>query len=248
MKRTLNVLGGFTIAALLLAVPASAQVVQSVQFGAGGFFPKGLDGRDAEDVIARNYFGETMSADPSLTDALAFDIKDFRSGHAFGEWNVSFGPHIEVGAGIGVYGKTVPTVYLDVVDENNRDIDLQLRLRVVPITGVVRFLPFGNASTVQPYVGVGVSALNFRYSEIGDFVDPTTLDIFSDRFTTTGTALGGLVVYGLRLPIGGDIYGLTLEGRTQFGKGNTGGADKGFLTDKIDLGGSMFNVGFLVRF
>lgn len=248
MKRTLNVLGGFTIAALLLAVPASAQVVQSVQFGVGGFFPKGLDGRDTQDVIARNYLGEVMPADTSLTDALAFDIKDFRAGHAFGEWNVSFGPHVEVGAGIGVYGRTVPTVYLDVVDENNLDIEQQLHLRVVPITGIVRFLPFGNAGTVQPYLGVGVSALNFRYSEIGDFVDPTTLDIFSDRFTTSGTALGGLVVYGLRLPIGGDIYGLTLEGRTQFGKGNTGGADKGFLTDKIDLGGSMFNVGFLVRF
>lgn len=252
MKRTsnnlANRLAGFAIATLLLAAPASAQVVQSVQFGVGGFFPRGLEGRDAQDVIARNYFGQTMPADTSLTDALAFDIKDFRSGHAFGEWNVSFGPHIEVGAGVGVYRRTVPTVYLDVVDENNRDIAQQLRLRVVPITGVVRFLPFGDASTVQPYVGVGVSALNFHYSEIGDFVDPTTLDIFSDRFTTSGTAIGGLVLYGLRVPLGGDIYGLTLEGRTQFGVGNTGGASKGFLTDKVDLGGSMFNVGFLVRF
>lgn len=248
MKRTWNMLGGVAIAALLLAAPASAQVVQSVQFGVGGFFPKGLDSRDADDVIARNYFGESMAADPSLSDALAFDIKDFRSGHVFGEWNVSFGPHIELGAGLGLYGRTVPTVYRDVVDENNLDIEQQLHLRVVPVTGLVRFLPFGNHGTAQPYVGVGVSAMNFRYSEIGDFVDPVTFDIFSDRYTTSGTAIGGLVVYGLRLPIGGDIYGLTLEGRTQFGKGDTGGANKGFLTDKIDLGGSMFNVGFLIRF
>jgi hypothetical protein len=57
-----------------------------------------------------------------------------------------------------------------------------------------------------------------------------------------------LIVYGVRVPIGGDIYALSLEGRYQWGVGKTGGADAGFVADKIDLSGGFFNVGFLVRF
>lgn len=235
-----------TLAVVLVATAASAQTVHSVQLGVGGFFPRGLDGRADGDVLARNFFGEPMPADPTVTDALAFRVSDFKSGHVFGEWNVAIGRHIEFGAGLGFYKRTVPTVYLDVVDENNFEIEQELRLRVVPITALVRFLPFGGSGDVQPYVGAGISALRFRYSEVGDFVDPSTLDIFPDRVVANGTALGGLLLGGVRVPLGGDIYGLGLEGRYQFGVGDL--PEGQFVADKIDLGGGQFNVTFLVRF
>jgi hypothetical protein len=132
---------------LSIAIPASAQVVQSFHVMTGGFFPRGIDSRDANDVLSRNFVGEFMPGDPTVTDALAFEIKDFRTGHLFGEWNVAFGDHIEVGAGLGFYRRSVPTLYLDVVDENRLDIEQTLKLRVVPFTALVRFLPFGNAQT-----------------------------------------------------------------------------------------------------
>ena len=48
-----------------------------------------------------------MPADPSLSDALAFEIGDFKTGQIFGEWNVGIGKHIEFGAGLGFYRRTV---------------------------------------------------------------------------------------------------------------------------------------------
>ena len=234
------------LAFVLVSTAASAQAVHSVQIGAGGVFPRGLDSRATGDVLVRNYFGEPMPGDPSVTDALAFRISDFKTGQIFGEWNVALGRHIELGAGVGFYKRTVPTVYLDVIDDNGFEIQQELKLRVVPLTALVRFLPFGGPGDVQPYVGAGISALSFRYSEFGDFVDPATLDIFPGKFVETGTAFGGLLLGGVRIPLGGDIYGLGLEGRYQWGVGDL--PDGEFVADKIDLGGGQFNVTFLVRF
>ena len=236
------------LAAFGVASPASAQVVQSIQIGTGIFAPRGFDSRVDDDVLLRDSLGEFLPADPSLSDALAFEMADFRAAQVFGEWNLAFGDHIEVGAGVGFYKRTVPTVYYDLVDEQGLDIDQTLGLRVIPITGVIRFLPFGRAGDVQPYIGAGIGAFSYRYAEVGKFVDPETLDIYDDRYTATGVAPGGVVLGGVRLPLGGDIYGLTLEGRYQFATGETGGLDEGFLADKIDLGGFQFNVGLLIRF
>ncbi len=248
MPALLRRTGFFLMGLLLAASPASAQIVQSVQIGAGFVSPRGLDSRNDDDVLLRNYFGEPLPGLPSETDALAFEIGDFRSGQLFGGWNVAFGDHVEVGAELGVYGRTVPTVYLDLVDEQGREIEQRLRLRVVPISAVVRFLPFGGPSNVQPYVGFGISALNFRYSERGEFVDGETLDIFDAEYEKSGTAMGGVLLGGVRFPLGGDIYALGIEGRYQFGTGDTGGVDNGFLADKIDLANKQLNFTFMVRF
>ena len=239
---------GLALALLIMAAPASAQVVHSVQLGAGFVFPRGLDSRDDNDVLVRNIIGESLPAIPSLSDALAFEVNDFQTGQLFGEWNVAFGDHIEVGAGLGFYRKTVPTVYLELVDDSEFEIEQQLRLRVVPVTGVVRFLPLGRPGDVQPYVGAGLSVLNFAYTERGDFVDGETLEVYPERYHASGTTLGGLLLGGVRFPLGGDIYGFGIEGRYQFGTGDTGGVEEGFLADKIDLGATQLNFTFLIRF
>jgi hypothetical protein len=239
---------GLVLLVLLTAAPASAQVVQSMHVGAGFVLPRGFDARDKDDVLIRNFLGESLPAIPSRSDALAFEISDFRTGQVFGEWNVAFGDFIEVGAGLGFYRKSVPTVYFDLVDESGLEIEQQLRLRVVPITGLVRFLPFGGPTDVQPYVGAGISILNFQYTEAGDFVDGETLDVFPDRFRARGATLGGLLLGGVRFPLGGDIYAFGIEGRYQFGTGNTGGLEEGFLADKIDLGAGQLNFTLLIRF
>jgi hypothetical protein len=239
----------FVIAALLWwAAPASAQMAHSFQGGAGIFFPRGLDSRSDGDVLARNLIGEPLPDYPSLTDALAFDIGDFQSGHVFGEWNLSWGDRIEVGAGVGFYSDTVPTLYVDLVDPNELDIEQRIQLRIIPITGIVRFLPFGTAADIQPYVGAGLAALNYHYSERGEFVDPETLDIFSQDYSKNGVTLGTVILGGVRFPLGGDVFGLGVEGRYQFGTGDTGGADEGFVADKIDLSGGQLNFSFIVRF
>jgi len=239
MMRTWIRAGGATVAALLLAAPVSAQVVQSFQIGAGVFLPRGYDARAQGDVLVE---------DLNSFEPLLFFVKDFRSGEVFGEWNVAFGPHVEVGGGLSYLGRSVPSVYRNLINNDGTEITQDLRLRMAPATAVVRFLPFGRPGEIQPYVGMGVSLINWRYSESGDFVDTSDNSIFRDRFTASGHDVGGVLLGGVRAPIGGDIYSLTAEYRYLFGEGKTGGLDAGFLGDKIDLSGGMFRFGFMVRF
>jgi hypothetical protein len=252
------------LALALVAVPASAQVTHSIQFGGGMFFPRGFDSRPTGDVFVENLTGFVL--EPNLTTALAFPevencfdrfnvrshpptcLNALRSGQISGEWLIGFGDRLEVGVGLGFTRKSIRSAYRDLYNINGNDIEQDIRLRVIPITGVVRFIPFGRPDDFQPYVGVGIGALNFRYSEIGDFVDTTDFSIFPERYIATGTAVGPLLLGGFRLPLGGDIYALTFEGRYQWGEGDTGGNDAGFVGDKIDLGGGQFNFGFLIRF
>lgn len=231
-------IAGAWLVATLMAVPASAQIVQSLHVGFGGFFPRGFDIRTP---------GDTLVADLSDAEPLAFQIGRFRSGQAFGEWNVQFGKHIELGGGVSYYSDHVPSVYANKINADGSEIEQSLGLRMVPVTGVVRFLPWGTPRTAQPYVGVGVSAIRWRYAESGQFLNPDD-SIYTDRFIATGTSVGPVALIGLRAPVGGDIYALTMEWRYQFAKGNTGGLAAGFLGDKIDLGGGSLNFGFLVRF
>ncbi len=229
---TVGLLMGAVVA---MAAPAAAQAVHSAHIGAGLFAPRTLDARSSDDVWVENL------------NTLSFNIKDFRGGTATGEWTVTFNERIEVGLGGGFYQRTVPSRYRDYINLNGAEIEQDLKLRVIPVSAVVRFLPFGRAGTVQPYVGVGVSALNWRYSETGEFVDFFDgFAVFRDRYVANGTAIGGVVLGGLRLPLGGDIYAFNTEFRYQFGEGDLN--DNGFLTDKIDLSGMNFTVGFQIRF
>jgi len=238
MRRTLTWTSGVLLAMALGATPAHAQVVQSVQFGGGFFFPRGLDSR----VV-----GDTIVADVNDVNPLAFDFGQFTSGQIAGEYHISFGQHIEASAGLGFYQDTVGSVYRNLVNADGTEIRQNLKLRITPITGIVRFLA-GRQGQVQPYFGVGVGAFNFRYSEYGQFVDPTDFSIYSAQYTVTGTPIGAIVLGGARFPIKGDIYGLTMEYRYQFAEGDTGGANNGFLGPKIDLSGGTLNFSFLLRF
>ena len=224
------------------ATTASAQVVQSVQLGAGVFFPRGFDTRVP---------GDTLVADLADANPLFFEISDFVGGTVFGEWNISFGPHVEAGAGIGYYKRTVHSVYRNLVNTDGTEIRQDLRLRITPITGVVRFLPFGKQGEVQPYVGVGVGAFNFRYSEVGQFVDPSDFSVFVPNPPYTVDGHGGRARScwaACGFPSTATSTRFSTEYRYQWASGNTGGIAAGFLGPKIDLSGGSLNFAFLIRF
>ncbi len=236
MRRTFLQAGPLLLMLAFMARPASAQVVQSLQVGGGVFVPRGAGARATGDVLVEDQH------------SLAFKMNDLTSGQVFGEWGATLGGHVELSAGVGYYRGTAHSVYQAYTNPDGSEIRQQLQLRVVPITGLVRFLPVGTPSGVQPYVGVGVSALRYRYVESGDFIDFTDFSVFNNRYLATGTAYGPVIVAGLRVPLGGDIWGLTTEWRYQGGVGTTGGTNAGFLADKIDLSGNNVNVGLLLRF
>ena len=220
------------VAAVVLLVPTVASAQQSINFSVGGFVPRGEDGRDREDVLVNNL------------DFLAFNIKDF-NGATFGaEWLASLGKNFEAGLGTGYYARTVPTVYLDFVNLNGTEIEQDIKLRVVPFTATIRFLPLGHHNGIEPYIGGGVGVLAWRYSETGEFL-ATDSSIFRGNFVTNGSASGPLFLGGIRIPVGS--WGIGFEARHQSGEGKIPAEDD-FAGTKIDLGGFTYNFTVHVRF
>lgn len=206
------------------ATAAQAQVTQSVNLGIGYFMVRGEESRDADDVLLENL------------QSLAFEVKDFNGALFNGEWLIGFGDRIELGFGAGYYQRTVPSVYAGFVDSDGSEIEQDLKLRIVPVTATVKFLPFGRPGDFQPYAGGGIALLSWKYSEVGEFVDFTDGSIFRDRYTASGSTIAPVVFGGVRLPLSGDVFAFNGELRWQGGKGDLP-ADSQLLTDTIDLGG-----------
>jgi opacity protein-like surface antigen len=219
-------------AAVLLLVPATASAQQSLNFSIGGFVPKGLDSRDSDDVLRNNL------------KFLAFDIDDFHGATYGVEWLANLGDKFEAGLGTGFYSRSVPAVYFDFVNSNGSEIEQDLKMRVVPFTATVRFLPLGHSGGFQPYIGGGVGVLSWRYSESGEFL-ATDGSIFRDSFVTDGTASGPLFLGGVRVPVG--QWGVGFELRHQSGEGKIPAVDD-FAGTSIDLGGFSYNFTVHVRF
>jgi opacity protein-like surface antigen len=239
-SRALGILG---LLALVAPATADAQITrvtnndtrQAVGVTFGWFGPRGEDARVSSDVLLANL------------DFLAFEIKDFNTGTIGGEWLVGVGDYLEAGVGVGYQRRTVPSVYRDVTFDDGFEIAQNMRLRVVPVTGTVRFLPLGRSASIQPYVGGGVSLLNWRYSEFGEFVDFTDDSIFNARYVASGNTVGPIILAGLRAPVS-DMWLVGGELRYQRGEGDTKASESGLLGDKIDLGGWSANFGIHFRF
>lgn len=212
----------------------ASELHQAVGITVGGFFPRGEGSRVGDDVLLADL------------DSLAFDVKDFTGGTISGEWIVGLGDFLEAGVGAGFYQRSVPSVYRSSVNANGSEIAQDLKLRIVPLTATVRFLPAGRGS-VEPYVGAGFGAFRWNYSEIGEFVDDFDNSIFRGRYLADGTAFGPVVLGGVRFPFG-DMMDIGGEVRYQKAQGDTKPEQSELLGSKIDLGGWNAALTFHVRF
>jgi hypothetical protein len=241
MRRWLHYLTGAgtvgLVVGFLAAPPASAQ--QAVNFYMGGFVPTSADARGdisgglSNDVLVRNQ------------EFLSFRIQDFDGFTFGGEWLVPLHDKIEAGLGIGFFQETVHAVDTNYVNANGSEVVANLKLRIVPLTATVRYTPLGKDAWIQPYVGAGVGVFGWRYSEYGQFVDPSNRSIFNGNFVGTGWATGPVVLGGVRVPVGPTAAGF--EARWQKAHG-TLPADQGFAGSEIDLGGMNYLFTFSVRF
>ena len=217
-------------AAICLAVPASAQ--QTLNFSLGYFTVKDYDSRVRGDVLVAN------------RNFLVFDIDDFNGGEIGGEWLVPFGRFVEGGIGVQFTQQTVRSVYADYVDPDGTEVDQDTRLRRLPIDFTVRLLPFGQNNPVQPYIGAGLTALNWHYNEFGEFVDfDRGRQIFEGEFKADGTEVGAVVVGGIRFA--GDRARGGFEVR--YHKADTA-LPSDFAGSRLDLGGWTYQFNAGLRF
>jgi opacity protein-like surface antigen len=244
LRRVVQVASAVAVFAIAGAVPAQAQVTRvesgrnAIGFNFGYFAVRGLDSRVDDDVLVQDLSQGEYS--------LAFDVKDFNGATFGGEWVVGIGEYLEAGFGAGFYQRTVASVYDQKVRDDGREIEQDLKLRIVPLTATVRFLPIGRRG-ITPYVGGGIGAFNWRYSEVGEFIFQNDVTD-TDRFVADGWAAGPVVLGGIRFPVS-DVWTVGGEIRWQKAVGE-GLIDQNefFLGDKIDLGGWTTNFTVHLRF
>ncbi len=222
---------GVMVAGLLM-LPAPVQAQQAINLSLGGFAVTGEDARVDGDVLFEN------------RDILDFDVADFNTGSVGIEWLLPVGEFLEVGAGAGFTSRTVNSVYQDFVNRDGSEIEQDLKLRIVPMTITARLLPFGRSRAVEPYLGGGLGIFNYRYSEVGDFVDFTDRSVFTDRFVASGTELGPVALAGIRFPVG-DTW--SLGGEVRYQKASADLSNE-FLGPKLDLGGFHYLFTMHVKF
>ncbi|MBI1872810.1 MAG: outer membrane beta-barrel protein, partial [Acidobacteria bacterium] len=196
--------------ALVLMLPAPSHAQQQMfNISVGYFAVRTEDARAPGDVLVGN------------RDFLAFNINDFSNAALNGEWLVGIGDKLEVGTGLGYYRRTVPSVYAATVSSTGAEIEQALKLRIIPLTAVVRVLPRGGRAGVQPFLGVGVGLYRWRYSETGEFVDfgQAGWPIFHATYAGEGTSLGPIFLGGARVPVG-DAFTVGGELRYQKAEGD----------------------------
>jgi hypothetical protein len=229
------------VVAVLLAVvmpvtPAVAQ--QSLSLNIGYFALRGEGSRVRGDTIVENLLG-------TYPFALEYRLSEFDNVTFGAEWLFPLGEFLEGGVGANYYARTVPSFYRDLTNKNGSDITQDLRLRTVPITATVRFIPTGRRAGLQPYIGAGIGVIPWRYSESGNFADPS-LNVFQWNYTDSGTALGPVMFGGLRVKLS---RGFALGGEIRYQlAAATLKQSVGFQGDRLDLGGFTYQANFIFRF
>ena len=132
MRRWLLSLSAVALVAGFIATPvASAQ--QSLNLYIGGTTLRAEDARDSNDVLVQ---------DRTFLD---FNIRDFNGGTIGGEWLVGLGNMFDAGLGLGFYQRTVPAIdSFSEFEGTGALVEADLKLRVVPFTATIRFLPLGH--------------------------------------------------------------------------------------------------------
>ena len=209
---------------------------QTVNFTVGYFALKGLDSRPEDDIL----FQDLQNGQPLL-----FQIKDLNSVPVGGEYLLAVTRNVEVGVGLAYSQRTAHTVYADLTHADNSEIAQDLKLRQVPVSFTGRFLLLPHGSSIEPYVGAGIVAIRYRYSEVGEFVDANDLSVFPARYVTDGTVAGPTVLAGVRgvansLVVGGEVRWQKAEANVPL--------EQNFLGTKLDLGGWTANFTVGVRF
>lgn len=139
---------------------------------------------------------------------------------------------------------------------DNKDLPIQqtTRLRRVPVSVGVKYA-LTNPETrisrfawiparIVPWIGAGGGAMNYSFSQKGDFVDFQTLNVIGQNYASSGWAPMGYANVGLDLKLTTRLS-LTGDVRYTYSKAALSGPFQGF--DKIDLSGTAATMGFTVR-
>ncbi len=171
---------------------------------------------------------------------------DFVGWFGGGEFTTSVHPNVELGLSVEGYSREIPTFYRDFTRPSGNEIQQTLRLQIVPVSAIVRFMPSGRYRKLTPYVGGGISAMYWEYEEFGDFIDfeGRGQPVMFDSFKSEGTTFGPVANGGLRYRLNQDLQ-VTADYRYFWGRETM---DGDFFPNEIDVSGGALTIGFRLTF
>ena len=240
---------GAAVAALVGAAPVQAQdgylfgmPRASLTLRAGAAMPA------ADDEIFRFF-----------TNELTLNRNDFASATLGADVGVRIHPQVDILLSISSAHSSDDSEFRDLVEDLGEGKEAPIRqtteLTRTPATAglKVHLLPRGRSisryafipTRVSPYVGGGAGVMWYRLEQQGDFVDHETLDIFGDRFESSGST------FTANAFAGGDLWlfphvGLNVEGRYTWAKADLRDSFSDF--DRIDLRGWQLTAGISFRY
>jgi hypothetical protein len=199
MRKRQTRIGKLLATASLLAAPlaalAASPTVASAQVGGKGF---AFQPPHATITIHGGLTQPRASSDlfRFSMDELTLGRDDFRSGTVGVDIGITLNERMELVLGWAQSQSESPSEFREWVDNNDLPIEQTTRFRRVPVTASLRYhlAPRGRRvgsiawipTTLVPFVSVGGGMMSYRFEQVGDFIDYSTLDVFYDRYSSKG--------------------------------------------------------------
>ena len=241
----------------LLASPALAQSDPAASAQTSASAPSNPDfmlGRPRATIgIRGNWHMASAGSDlyDFVTDQLTLEKSSFNAASMGLEFAANLTPRLDLVGGMDLHRTRTPSEYRRFIDNRGLPIQQTTALNQVNFTGSMKvaLLPKGRAisrlawipRTVVPYVGAGGGIGQYKFEQIGDFVDFQDNRVFADFFRSTGWAPIAHGFGGVDVQVFSKML-VSFEGRYSWSKASL---DQDFIDfEPIDLGGRKFGVGF----
>ena len=190
-----------------------------------------------------------------VTSTLTLGRGDFSSPTGQVDLAIHVAPRLDLDLGAGIARSSSSSEYRKLIDQNNQPIEQTTSFLRVPLTADVRLYltPQGREigrfawvpSRFAPYVGIGGGMIGYEFRQSGDFVDPSTNNVFNSDLKTSGWTPVAQGVAGLDYTLS-PRFALTGEAKYLMARAHP---NEGFSSfDRIDLSGFTTTLGLKLRF
>ena len=248
----LSTLAGLALLATAGADPAAAQRGSgfllgtpkvSMTFKAGFAQPRAGGG------------GDTQSLWDFTREQLTIGNRDLGGASIAGEIAVRTSERLDLTFSLGHTISATRSEFRDWVDMDDLPIEQTTEFSTLPLTVGFKSYLFDRGRALgrfayiprkwNPYVGAAGGFVWYRFEQFGDFVDYETLDIFSDRFLSTGRGMTLHLLGGMDVAVSKHIM-LVGEGRYAFASAPLDSDFVGF--PNLDLAGFQVTAGISLRY
>ena len=189
-----------------------------------------------------------------VTDQLTLDRSDFNAPAVGTNIAIRLSGANDIVLDVGYSTVSRGSEFRHWVDQNDQPIEQTTSLRRIPITLGFRHYVTSRGRSVGQfawiparrslYVGLGAGLMEYKFHQVGDFIDFTTLNVFHDEFTSQDWTAVAQANAGLDLALG-DFVLLNTEARYSWAKAPMSSDYVGF--NRIDLSGVSVTAGFSFR-